>query len=161
MLGFIQQASRATLGADKAMTKPGSWPVSGSSTSPRMSRSMRDAEPTLTHALAGTEATPSAWPSEKLMRKVRYRGGALWARHKNGHALARSQSRVTARGEIFKAAAISSSVNPPKYRSSTTFACGAATREKAVKTPSRAKMDRSGAALAPVRSELFTPCVVY
>ena len=38
----------------------------------------------------------------------------VWLNSRNSHALARSQSRLTVRGEIFSAATISSSVNPPK-----------------------------------------------
>jgi hypothetical protein len=38
------------------------------------------------------------------------------------HALAKAQSRPTVRGEILKTSAASSSMSPPKYRSSISFA---------------------------------------
>ena len=68
-------------------------------------------------------------------------------------AWAKSQSRRTVRGEIFRAATISSSVKPPKYRNSTTLAWRGASCEKAVRAASKARMDRSGAAVRSLRYE--------
>jgi hypothetical protein len=39
---------------------------------------------------------------------------------RNNHALAIFQSRITVSGETFKTFAVSSTLNPPKYRRSTT-----------------------------------------
>jgi len=39
---------------------------------------------------------------------------SLWLNSRSSQALARFQSRLTVRADIFKAATISSSVNPPK-----------------------------------------------
>src|SRR5439155_9133830 len=43
-----------------------------------------------------------------------YGFGIVWLNARSSQALAKSQSRRAVRGEIFRAAAISSSVNPPK-----------------------------------------------
>src|SRR5262249_11302412 len=81
---------------------------------------------------------------------------SLWLSSRNSQALAKSQSRLTVRGEIFRAATISSSVNPPKKRNSTTFACRGATSENAVRASSRARMDGSVALDRRAVSSRFT-----
>jgi hypothetical protein len=53
-------------------------------------------------------------PVEGIFPGYTYRETALGLNSRSSQAFARSQSRLTVRGEIFKAATISSSVNPPK-----------------------------------------------